>query len=64
MLGACLATFILACLSNPGVVTPENYEKHAALYRYDGVDSQDNQQCLICMWKRPARSKHCNTTGR
>ena len=64
MLGACLVISILACLSNPGIITPENYAKHAAFYTYDGVVSQENQQCLMCMWKRPARSKHCNIVNR
>ena len=64
MLDACLAAFILACFSNPGIITRENYTKHAALYAHDGAVSQEDQQCLVCMWKRPARSKHCNITGR
>ena len=64
VLGACLAAFIAACLSDPGIITAGTHAKHAALYAYSGVVSQDGQHCSVCMWKRPARSKHCNITNR
>lgn len=33
----CLAAFLAACYSDPGIVTAANAAAHAALYPYDGL---------------------------
>eukprot|EP00834_Sanchytrium_tribonematis_P002914 NODE_100_length_20331_cov_1.214462.p13 type:complete len:291 gc:universal NODE_100_length_20331_cov_1.214462:17732-18604(+) len=51
--------FYLACYSDPGIITKDNC--HVALKQYP-IDEIIffHQECKTCLFKKPARSKHCS----
>eukprot|EP01027_Heterolobosea_sp_BB2_P024142 GEZU01036337.1.p1 GENE.GEZU01036337.1~~GEZU01036337.1.p1 ORF type:complete len:478 (+),score=123.00 GEZU01036337.1:25-1434(+) len=52
------ATFIIACASDPGVVTPENERMHQKIFGYDYL-LYIPKDCPATNVTRPARSKTC-----
>ena len=62
---ATLASFALACFTDPGVVTAANAAGYQALHAYDGVlFSAAAPPCATCKIPKPARSKHCKVCDR
>eukprot|EP01067_Filipodium_phascolosomae_P000233 Filipodium_phascolosomae@DN11_c0_g1_i1.p1 len=59
VLGACLGTFTMASVLNPGIVTKENVERLCRQYQYDEVMYTKDHKCTTCKTTKPARSKHC-----
>lgn len=62
--GINLTAFILACTSNPGIITKSNLKELASLYEYDERIYERNKKCVTCMFAKPARSKHCSITNK
>ncbi len=57
----CLVTFLVASISDPGVVTEANLG-HYLQCPYDGVTNK-LKVCATCKLQRPARAKHCGACG-
>ncbi len=55
-------TFALACIADPGVLTPESILNHDN-YPFDGVLFSEGKTCYTCETAKLARSKHCNICG-
>ncbi|KAI8081988.1 DHHC palmitoyltransferase-domain-containing protein [Gilbertella persicaria] len=53
------ASYYVACTSDPGIITPDNLQKHLDYYPYDGLIYKP-KKCTTCDLLKPARSKHCS----
>lgn len=58
-----LLTFVVACVSDPGVVTVHTVKQVQARYPFDGV-LYSRRTCKTCKIVRPARAKHCRVCNR
>jgi palmitoyltransferase ZDHHC4 len=58
-----LATWIVVCCTDPGVITRENNDVYLAAYEYDDV-VYHRKECRTLGVAAPARSKFCTTTKR
>mmetsp|Transcript_34222 Transcript_34222/g.76688 ORF Transcript_34222/g.76688 Transcript_34222/m.76688 type:complete len:284 (+) Transcript_34222:444-1295(+) len=58
MFAACLTVWMMACISDPGMITKDNVQKVLAVYP---VDDQifTLGTCKTCKTLKPGRSKHC-----
>nr|PIM03534.1 DHHC zinc finger domain-containing protein [Toxoplasma gondii COUG] len=56
---ACLATFLVCSLKNPGIINHTNVDDHVRLYPYDACIYFSDTECSTCRFPKPARSKHC-----
>nr|CEL67130.1 TPA: DHHC zinc finger domain-containing protein [Neospora caninum Liverpool] len=56
---ACLATFLVCSLKDPGVIDHSNVDEHVRLYPYDKCIYFPDSKCSTCLFTKPARSKHC-----
>ncbi|KAI8615651.1 DHHC palmitoyltransferase-domain-containing protein [Chytriomyces sp. MP71] len=52
-------SFISACRSNPGILTPKNVDRANTLYDHDYILFSP-KLCKTCLLDKPARSKHCS----
>ncbi|KAL8272501.1 hypothetical protein Esti_003624 [Eimeria stiedai] len=55
----CVAIFLVCCVSDPGVVTPQNSKFFCEAFDYDHLIYHQNKTCEICRFPAPARSRHC-----
>ncbi|KAL7273688.1 palmitoyltransferase swf1 [Rhizina undulata] len=53
-------TMFIAMKSDPGIITPENYERALEMYPYDRLNFHPGNVCRTCLLRKPARSKHCS----
>ena len=54
----------LACVADPGYVTPDSHAHHMSLYAYDYILFHPGRYCKTCNMLKPPRSKHCSTCKR
>ncbi|KAJ2551005.1 palmitoyltransferase swf1 [Coemansia sp. RSA 1933] len=59
-----MASYVLACAADPGVVTRENEERAVRVFPYDRLLYFAGKPCCTCTTRKPARSKHCAVCGR
>lgn len=60
-----LASFVVACRSDPGVVTAANVGREMARFAFDNVlFHDDGSRCRTCERPKPPRSKHCRLCDR
>lgn len=43
-----ILSFVIASLSDPGVITKENYDEYANLYEYDNILYDPESVCRTC----------------
>nr|XP_035138948.1 palmitoyltransferase ZDHHC4 isoform X2 [Callithrix jacchus] len=55
-----LFSFILTCVTNPGIITKANELLFLHVYEFDEVMFLKNVRCSTCDLRKPARSKHCS----
>ena len=64
LLIASLFTFAVACISDPGFITPDNVELYSSSFPRDQVLYAKEKTCESCGYLvRPPRSRHCNACG-
>lgn len=54
-----LTSFLLASLSDPGVITEKNIDEYKDIYPRDDILYKEVKTCKTCGFERPPRSKHC-----
>lgn len=64
VMGLCIVSFLLAALSDPGIVTKENVNTYLEVYGNDGVVYKGGRLCETCGIEKPARSKHDKSLGK
>ena len=52
-------SFVLASVSDPGVINRLNIDKYADLYPFDGILYKPGLSCWTCKLEKIPRSKHC-----
>lgn len=56
----CFTSWLAVYLTNPGIITAENYETMKKVYEFDEVMFVSDKECTTCKWTKLPRSKHDN----